>query len=92
MSTQTLKDGQSNIIGYIETHPDGTQIAKDSHYNIKGYYDPTNHRTIDTRNNIMGSGNLLAALLGWAYRLNGRSTLGPRRDSGSQSQSLSTQA
>jgi hypothetical protein len=28
MSTQTLKDKNSSIIGYIETRSDGTQVGK----------------------------------------------------------------
>ena len=63
MSTQTLKDSHYNIIGYIETRPDGSQVGKDAHYTIKGYYDPKTNQTKDAHYNIMGTGNLLSSLI-----------------------------
>lgn len=63
MSRQILKDSRYNIIGYIETRPDGTQVGKDARYNIKGYYDPKTNKTKDARYNIVGHGNLLASLI-----------------------------
>lgn len=63
MSTQTLKDSRSNTIGYIETRPDGTQVGKDAHNNIKGYYYPKTNDTKDPHNNRVGKGNLLASLI-----------------------------
>ena len=45
MSTQTLKDSRSNTIGDIETRPDGTQVGKDAHNNVKGYYYPNTNDT-----------------------------------------------
>jgi len=63
MSTQTLKDSHYNVIGFIETKSDGTQVGKDVHYQIKGYYDPKTNKTKDARYNIVGEGNLLAVLI-----------------------------
>jgi hypothetical protein len=64
MSRQTLKDDHYNIIGFIETQADGTQVLKDARYNIRGYYDPKSNRTKDSNYNILGTGNLLGTLLG----------------------------
>lgn len=63
MSTQTLKDSHYRVIGYIETKSDGSQVGKDPHYRIKGYYDPKTNQTKDAHYRIVGSGNLLAALV-----------------------------
>jgi len=63
MSKQVLKDKNYNIIGYIETQPNGTLVLKDAHYNIRGYYDPRSNQTKDARFNIIGQGNLLGTLL-----------------------------
>lgn len=65
MSQQTLKDSRGNIIGYIDTRPDGTQVGKDSRGNLKGEYNPKNDTTKDNRGNIFGKGNLLSALIVW---------------------------
>lgn len=63
MSTQTLKDAQYRIIGYIETRSDGVQVIKGPTYRIMGYYDPRTDQTKNERYQIVGQGNLLTALL-----------------------------
>ena len=62
-TTQTLKDKNCNIIGYVETQSDGRQTVSDKHRNVKGYYDPVRDVTTDSNRNIVGRGNLLTSLL-----------------------------
>lgn len=63
MTTQTLKDNNYRIIGYIETRADGVQVGKDANFRIKGYYDPRLNQTKDSNFRVVGQGNLLAALV-----------------------------
>ena len=63
MATQTLKDRNHSIIGYIETRSDGTQVGKDRNHSIKGYYDPKQDVTKDRNHSIVGRGNLLSSLI-----------------------------
>lgn len=63
MSTQTLKDSQYRVIGYIETRSDGTQVGKDKVYRVKGYYDPKTNKTKDPQYRVISEGNLLASLI-----------------------------
>lgn len=63
MSTQILKDAQYRIIGYIDTHADGSQTGKTAQYKIIGYYDPRSNITKDARYHIVGSGNQIASLI-----------------------------
>lgn len=63
MRTDTLKDAQSRIIGYIETDPNGKQTAKTARHITVGYYDPRTNWTVNRHDCRVSSGNTLAALL-----------------------------
>ena len=63
MSTQTLKDKNYRVIGYIDTQPDGKQVGKDANYRVKGYYDPKANQTKDANYRVVGQGNLLSSLI-----------------------------
>ncbi len=63
MSTQTLKDSNHLILGYIDTESDGRQVGKDASHRIKGYYYPQTNETKDENHRIVGHGNLLASLI-----------------------------
>ena len=63
MSTQTLKDAQYRIIGYIDTHGNGSQTGKTAQYKIVGYYDPRTNVTKDASYHIVGYGNQIASLI-----------------------------
>lgn len=63
MIKQVLKNSHFNIIEYIETRADGKQVITDSHFAIKGYYDPKSNKTTDSHFRIVGTGNLLTSLL-----------------------------
>jgi hypothetical protein len=64
MSTQTLTDARYHTIGYIDTAANGNQTARDARYHIVGYSDPYTNVTTDARYSKVGSGNLLASLVG----------------------------
>jgi hypothetical protein len=66
MQRQVLKDARYHTIGYIDTAADGKQTARDARYHIVGYYDPYTGLTKDARHHTVGSGNLLATLIGGA--------------------------
>lgn len=63
MATETLRDKSRNIIGFIDKDSEGKLTLRDKSRNIKGYYDPKTNTTRDKHRNIVGNGNLLAALL-----------------------------
>jgi hypothetical protein len=64
MNRQTLKDARYRTIGYIDTAADGRQTVRDARVRIVGYYDPRSNLTRDARLHTVGSGNLLATLVG----------------------------
>lgn len=63
MQTETLTDVAANIIGYIETQPDGNQILKNSRGKIKGYCEPEGDHTRDEYYNIVAKGNKPRSLI-----------------------------
>lgn len=63
MGTQILKDAHYQVVGFIDTHPDGSQTGKNSHYQVVGYYDPRGNVTKDSHYRVVGSGNLIASLI-----------------------------
>ena len=60
---QTLKDGQFQIIGYIDTDLDGQQTISDAQFHRRGSYDPKTNVTKDAQFRRIGYGNLLTTLL-----------------------------
>lgn len=63
MSRQTLKDQNSRVIGYIDTHASGMQVAKDLDLHILGFYDPNAGVTRDINYKVVASTNILASLI-----------------------------
>lgn len=63
MTTETLRDNLQRIVGYIETHTDGSKIGRDSSHVIKGYYDPGTNITRDATMRIVGYGDELVGLI-----------------------------
>lgn len=63
MQTETLTDVADNVIGYIETQPDGNQVLKNARGKIKGYYELEGDHTRDERYNIVAKGNKLRSLI-----------------------------
>ena len=63
MSTEYLRDPQFRIVGSIETDSTGKQVGRDARFNRVGEYDPKADKTRDSRFQIVGTGNQLAALI-----------------------------
>ena len=63
MTTETLRDNLQRIVGYIETHPDGSKIGRDAAHVIKGYYEVRTNITRDASLRIVGYGDQLTGLI-----------------------------
>jgi hypothetical protein len=63
MENETLKDAKGNILGSIETGPDGSQVLRDADGRIRGYYDPATDHTRGPDKRILAKGNLLSTLI-----------------------------
>jgi hypothetical protein len=63
MTTEPLKDAYNNVLGSIETNPDGSQVLRDANGKIRGYYDPTTDHTRGPDQRILAKGNLLTTLI-----------------------------
>lgn len=63
MTTEPLKDAYNNVLGSIETNPDGSQILRDANGKIRGYYDPTTDHTRGPDKRILAKGNVLSTLI-----------------------------
>jgi hypothetical protein len=63
MTTEPLKDAYNNVLGSIETNPDGSQVLRDANGKIRGYYDPATDHTRGPDQRILAKGNLLATLI-----------------------------
>ena len=63
MAVETLNDAHGNVLGSIETHPDGGQILRDADGKIRGYYDPATDHTRGPDKGILAKGNVLATLI-----------------------------
>lgn len=63
MSMQYLRDSQFRIIGSIETDSSGKQIGRDAHFVRVGEYDARTDTTRNSRFQIVGAGNQLAAFI-----------------------------
>jgi hypothetical protein len=63
MTTEPLKDAYNNVLGSIETNPDGSQTLRDANGKIRGYYDPTTDHTRGPDKRILAKGNVLSTLI-----------------------------
>ncbi len=63
MTTEPLKDAYNNVLGSIETSPDGSQVLRDANGKIRGYYDPSTDHTRGPDKQILANGNVLTTLI-----------------------------
>jgi len=63
MTTETLKDSYGNVLGSIETSPDGSRVLRDADGKIRGYYDPTTDHTRGPDQRILAKGDALRTLI-----------------------------
>ena len=63
-TTETIRDFNGRILGYIETDSiTNDQIGRDFYNVIVGYYDAKQKVTRDFYRRIVGRGNILASLI-----------------------------
>ena len=63
MTTEPLKDAYNNVLGSIQTSPDGSQVLRDTNGKIRGYYDPSTDHTRGPDKRILAKGNVLTTLI-----------------------------
>ena len=63
MRVETLRDASNNVLGSIETKPDGSQVLHDANGKVKGYYDPSTDHTRGPDKEILAKGNVLSSLI-----------------------------
>jgi hypothetical protein len=63
MSLEYIRDSQHRVVGSIRTNPDGKQTAYDAQFRTLGIFDPRMNLTRDRQFRLLGSGNLLSALI-----------------------------
>lgn len=63
MQTEEIRNFANQIIGYIVTESDGTQIAKNWARQNLGYYYPNKNETRNWARQIIAKGNVLSALI-----------------------------
>jgi len=63
MATESLKDSGNNVLGSIETRPDGSQVLRDANGKTRGYYDPATDHTRGPDQRILAKRNVLRSLI-----------------------------
>lgn len=63
MAAEPIKDAGGNVLGSIETAPDGSQVLRDANGRIRGYYDPSTDHTRGPDKGILAKGNVLRTLI-----------------------------
>ena len=63
MENENLKDAKGNVLGSIETSPDGSQVLRDADGRIRGHYDATTDHTRRPDRQILAKGNVLSTLI-----------------------------
>ena len=63
MATEPIKDSYNNVLGSVETEPDGSQVLRDANGKIRGYYDPSTDHTRGPDKRILAKGNVLRTLI-----------------------------
>lgn len=68
MSIQYLQDSRLDLIGSIETTPQGVRIAYDKNRKRVGEFNPKANRTCDAARRVVGIGDQLAMLIASSNR------------------------
>ena len=63
MTTEPIKDANDNVLGSVETGPDGSQVLRDANGKIRGYYDPLTDHARGPDKRILAKGNVLRTLI-----------------------------
>ncbi len=60
---EPIRDGAGNIVGSIETKPNGDQILRNNDDEVRGYYDAEGDFTRDADKSIVAKGNKLRTMI-----------------------------
>lgn len=60
---EPIRDRAGNVVGSIETKPDGDQVLRDTKEEVRGYYDAKGDFTRDAAENIVAKGNKLRSMI-----------------------------
>ena len=63
MTSEVIRNRSFQLMGFVETRSDGTQVAKDRNHRILGYFNPKSNDTRDATYKVIGRGNLLSSLI-----------------------------
>lgn len=63
MTREPVRDFYNNIIGWIDTEPNGDQTGRDFYQWIVGYYIKSRNETTDFYKRVLYKGNMLAAVI-----------------------------
>ena len=58
-----IRDRTGNIVGSIETMPNGDQVLRNAANEIRGYYDARGDFTRDASQSIVAKGNKLRSMI-----------------------------
>ena len=60
---EPIRDRAGNVVGSIETKPNGDQVLRDTEDAVRGYYDIEGDFTRDSDKNIVAKGNKLRSMI-----------------------------
>ena len=62
-SSTDIRDRAGNVVGHIESRPNGDQVLRDAENKVRGYYDYAGDFTRDAEEKIVAKGNKLRSLI-----------------------------
>jgi hypothetical protein len=60
---EPIRDRAGNVLGSIETQPNGDQVLRNAQDEVRGYYDSEGDVTRDADKNIVAKGNKLRSMI-----------------------------
>lgn len=60
---ESIRDRAGNVVGSIETQPNGDQVLRNTKDEVKGYYEAGGDFTRDADKNIVAKGNKLRSMI-----------------------------
>jgi hypothetical protein len=60
---EPIRDRAGNVVGSIETKPNGDQVLRDTTQTVRGYYDAEGDFTRDADKSIVAKGNKLRSMI-----------------------------
>ena len=60
---EPIRDRAGNVVGSIETLANGDQVLRDTHNEIRGYYQVEGDHTRNSDKNIVAKGNKLRSMI-----------------------------